>query len=81
MTQHHSVRVKLSNLQLRKLKSETKNSNYVALRLSQNKIGTNFPLNLLLSDKNVSSLYKVFANKPLVKVKLSKIQKSKMKQL
>ena len=48
--------------------------------LSQNKIGTNFPLNLLVSDKKVSSIYKVFENKPLVKVKLSKIQISKIIQ-
>ena len=48
--------------------------------LSQNKIGTNFPLNSLLSDKKVSSIYKVFENKPLVKEKLSKIQISKIIQ-
>ena len=48
--------------------------------LSQNKIGTNFSLNLLLSDKKVSSIYKVFENKQLVKVKLSKIQISKIIQ-
>ena len=48
--------------------------------LSQNKIGTNFPLNLLLSDKKVSGIYKVFENKPLVKVKLSKTQISRIMQ-
>ena len=48
MTQYNSFNVKLSNLQLNKLKSATKNETDSVLRLSSNMIGisddeTNFP--------------------------------------
>ena len=48
MTQYNSLNVKLSNLQLNKLKSAIKNETDVVLRLSSNMIGnsddeTNFP--------------------------------------
>ena len=39
MTQCNSVNVKLSNSQLNKLKSETKNETEVVLRLSSNIVG------------------------------------------
>ena len=39
MTQYNSLNVKLSNPQLNKLKSATKNESEVALRLSSNMIG------------------------------------------
>ena len=56
MTQYHSVNLKLSNLQLQKLKSMSKNTANVILRLSSNMIGnkeTNFSHNLLLTDRQV----------------------------
>ena len=46
MTQHNSLNVQLSNSQLNKFKSATKNEAEVVLRLSSNMIGvneTNFP--------------------------------------
>ena len=65
MTQYNSLNVKLSNPQLNKLKSAIKNEAEVVLRLSSNMIGnneTNFLHELLLTDRQVSSLRKSFAN-------------------
>ena len=42
MTQYNTLNVKLYNSQLSKLKSGTKNSNEVTLKLSSNEIGS-FP--------------------------------------
>ena len=68
MTQCNSLNVKLSNSQLKKLKSAIKNKTEVVLRLSSNVIGNsvdeiNFPQSYLSTD-----------------VKLSKTQSSKMSQ-
>ena len=41
MTQYNSLNVKLSNSQINKLKSTTKNETKVVLRLSTNMIGDN----------------------------------------
>ena len=67
MTQHNSLNVKLSNSQLKKLKSAVKNETEVVLRLSSNMIGdsndgNNFPHKLLLTDRQVSNIRKAFAN-------------------
>ena len=67
MTQYNSLNVKLSNSQLNKLKSEIKNETDVVLRLSSNMIcnsgnNTNFPHELLLTDRQVASNRKAFAN-------------------
>ena len=81
MTQYISLNVKLSNSQLNKLKSAIKNETEVVLRLSSNMIGnneTNFPHELLLTDRQVSSLRKSFANHSSIDIKLSKTQLSKM---
>ena len=56
MTQYSSLNVKLSNSQLDKLKSATKNETEVVLRLSSNMIGnneSNFPHELLLTNLQV----------------------------
>ena len=71
--------MKLSNLQLDKLKSATKNATDPTLRLLSNILGnneTNFPHNLLLTDSLVSSLCNTFAINSLVNFKLSKTQLS-----
>ena len=84
MTQYNSLNVKLSNSQLNKLKSAIKNETEVVLRLSSNMIGnneTNFPHELLLTDRQVSNIRKAFANNSSIDVKLSKTQLSKMIQL
>ena len=83
MTQYNSLNVKLSNSQLNELKSAIKNETEVVLRLSSNIIGdneTNFPHKLLLTDRQVSSLRKSFANNSSGDIKLSKSQLSKMIQ-
>ena len=83
MTQYNSLNVKLSNSQLNKLKSAIKNETEVVSRLSSNMIGnneTNFPLELLLTDRQISSLRRSFANNSSIDIKLSKTQWSKMIQ-
>ena len=67
MTQYNRVNVKLSNSQLNKLKSAIKNENDVVIRLSPSMIGdsndkSNFPHELLLTNRQVSSIRKAFAN-------------------
>ena len=85
MTQYNRVNVKLSNSQLNKLKSAIKNENDVVIRLSPNMKGdsndkTNFPHELLLTDKQLSSIRKAFSNNSSVDIKFLKTQLSKMIQ-
>ena len=85
MTQYNSLNVKLSNSQLNELKSAIKNKTDVVLRLSSNMIGnsndkTNFPHELLLTNRQVENLRKAFANNSSTDIKLSKTQLSKMIQ-
>ena len=85
MTQYNCLNTKLSNSQLNKLKSAIKNETEVIIRLSTNMIGdsnykTNFPHELLLTDRQVSSIRKAFANNSSVNIKFSKTQLSKMIQ-
>ena len=75
MAQYNSINVKLSNSQLNKLMSAIKNECEVVLRLSSDMIGdnkTNFPHKLLLTNRQVTNLRKVFANKSSADIKLSK---------
>ena len=77
MTQYNSLNVKLSNLQLNKLKSAIKNEKEVVLRLSSSMIGdsddeTNFPHELLLTNRQVVNLRKAFANHLSTDIKFSK---------
>ena len=84
MTQCNSLNVKLSNSELSKLKSTIKNESEVVLRLSLNMIGnneTNFPHELLLTNRQVLNLRKSFANNSSADIKLLKTQLSKMIQL
>ena len=84
MTPYYSSNVKLSNSQLNKLKSAIKNETDVVLRLSSNMIGdneANFPHKLLLTNRQISNLRKVFANNSSDDINLSKTQLSKMIQL
>ena len=80
MTQYNSLNVKLSNSQLNKLKSAIKNEAEVVLRLLSNMISdneTNFPHELLLTNRQVSNLRKSFANNSSTDIKLSKTQLSR----
>ena len=67
MTQYNTLNVKLSNSQLNKLKSGTKNGTEVTLEISSNVAAdsndeNNFPHKLLLTNTQVSRLRKAFAN-------------------
>ena len=85
MTQYNSLNVKLSNSQLNKLKSSIKNETDVVLRISSNMVGnsndnTNFPHELLLTNRQVANIRKAFAENTSTDIKLSKTQLSKMIQ-
>ena len=85
MTQYNSLNVKLLNSQLNKLKSAIKNETDVILRLSSNMIGNsdneaNFPHKLLLTNRQVANIRKVFANHASTNIKLSKVQLTKMQK-
>ena len=82
MTQCNSLNVKLSNSQLNKLKSAIKNETDVVLRLSSNMVSnsgdnTNFPHELLLTNRQVANIRKAFANNLSTDIKFSKAQLSK----
>ena len=67
MAQYNSLNIKLTNSQLNKLKFAIRNKTEVFLRLSSNVNGnsddeTNFPHKLLLTNRQVANLCKVFAN-------------------
>ena len=85
MTQYNSLNVKLSNSQLNKLKSAIKNRTDVILRLSSNMVGNsddeaNFPHKLLLTNRQILSLRKVFNNHTSADIKFSKAQLTKMQK-
>ena len=84
MTQHNRVNVKLSISQFNKLTSAIKNENDVVIRSFLNMIGdSNDKGNsheLLLTNRQVSSIRKAFANNSSVDIKFSKAQLSKMIQ-
>ena len=77
MTQYNTLNMKLSNSQLNRLKSGTKNNTEVTLKISSNFIGdsndeNNFPHKLLLTNTLVSKLCKAFTNNSSANIKLSK---------
>ena len=85
MTQYNSLNVKLSNSQFNKLKSSIKNESDVVLRISSNMVSnsndnTNFPHELLLTNRQVANIRKAFAKNTSTDIKLSKTQLSKMIQ-
>ena len=85
MTQYDSLNVRLSNSQLNKLKSSIKNENDVVLRISSNMVSnsndnTNFPQELLLTNRQLANIRKAFANHSSIDIKLSKTQLPKMIQ-
>ena len=83
MTAYNSVNVKLSNSQLNKLKTAIKNETDLLIRISPNMIGDssdkgNFPHELLLTNRQVSSILKAFCSNSSPDIKFSKTQLSKM---
>ena len=83
MPQYNSLNVKLSNSQLNKPKSSIKNKNDVVLRISSKMVSNSNDNTheLLLTNRQVASIRKAFANHSSIDVKLSKTQLSKMIQL
>ena len=82
MMQYNRINLKLLTSQLNELKSAIKNENDVVIRLSLNMTGdpndkTNFPHELLLTKRQVSSIRKAFANNSSVDIKFSQAQLSK----
>ena len=83
MTQYNSLNVNLSNSQLNKLKSSIKNETDIVLRISPNMVtnsndnNTNFPHELLLTNRKVANIRKAFAKNTSTDIKLSKTQLSK----
>ena len=85
MTQCNSLNVKLSNSKLNKLRSSIKNETDVVLRISSSMVSnsndnTNFPHELLLTNRQVANIRKAFANHSSTDIKLSKTQLSKVIQ-
>ena len=77
MTQNSRLNVKLSNSQLHKLKSARKNETEAVLGLSPNMIGdsndeANFSHELLITDRQVSSIRQAFVNNSSFDIKFSK---------
>ena len=85
MTQYNSLNVKLSYSELNKLKSSIKNETDIVLRISSNMVSnsndnTNFPHELLLTNRQVANIRNAFAKNTSTDIKLSKTQLSKMIQ-
>ena len=85
MTQYNSLNLKLSDSQLNKLKSAIKNETNVTLKISSDMVGnsnnnTNFPYELLLTDRQVANIHKAFSNNLSRDVKFSKTQLLKLMQ-
>ena len=77
MTKCNTLDLKCSNPEVNQLKSGIKDDSYLTLNLSSNVIGNsndeiNFPQNLLLTDKQLSSLRKAFPNVSSANIKFSK---------
>ena len=85
MTQYNTLNVKLSNLQLNKLKSGVKNDTEVTLKLSSNVVGVsndrnNFPHEFVLTNTQVSKLRKTVANNSSANINLSTTRLHKIGQ-
>ena len=80
---YHSFNTKLSDCQLDKSNLAAKSLASVILRLSLDMIGadeTTFPHNVILADRQVANLQKVFANSSSKDIKFPKAQISKIIQ-
>ena len=77
MTQYNTLNVKLSNYQFSKLKSGMKNGTEATLNLSSNLIRnsnneTNFPNKSILTDTQLSKIFKAFVNGSSANIKFSR---------
>ena len=86
MTQYNSLSVKLSNLQLNKLKSGIQNGTQITLNLSSHVPGesddeTSFYHKLLLTNTQVSKIRETFANVSSANIKFLKTELPKIVHL
>ena len=81
MVEHSKVNVKLSNMQLKKLKDAVKNNIRTILRISLKMFdGNNLPHESLLTTRQKTKLRNAFNNKMPTDIKLSKAQITKIIQ-
>ena len=81
MVEYSKVNVKLSDTQLKKLKTSVKNKTGTTLRMSLKRFnGKNLPHELLLTIRLKTKLRNVFNNNMSTDLKLSKAQISKINQ-
>ena len=85
MIQYNSLNIELSNWQLNKLKSGIKSRTKITLKISSNVIGdsndeNNFLRKLLLTNTQVSKLYKAFRNNSSANIKLIGTQLHKIEE-
>ena len=81
MTQYNTLNVKLSNLQLNKLKSGVKNGTEVTLNVvGVSNDRNNFQHKFVLTDTQVSKLRKTVANNSSANINLSKTRLHKIGQ-
>ena len=79
MVEYNKVNVKLSGLQLNKLKTAVKNKTGLTLRMSMKMLnGNNLPHELLLTTIQKTKLRNSFENNMLTNIKLSKAKISKI---
>ena len=81
MVECNTVNVKLSNLQLNKLKSAVKNKQGTTLRMNARMFnGNNLPHELFLTQRQITKLRNAIENNMSTDTKLSKAQISKIIQ-
>ena len=81
MVEYSKVNVKLSNTQLKKLKTAVKNNTGTTLRISLKMFdGNNLPHEFLLATRQKAKLRNAFNNDTSTDLKLSKAQLSKIIQ-
>ena len=82
MVEYSKVNVKLTDTELKKLKTEVKNKTGTTLRMSLKMLyGNNLPLELLLTTRQNTKLRNAFENTMSTDIKLLKAQISKIIQL
>ena len=81
MVEYNKVNVKLSDMQLKKLKNAVKNNTGATLRISLKMLdGNNLPHELLLTTRQKTKLRNAFNNNMSTDIKLSKAQITKIIQ-
>ena len=81
MTNYQEARVKLTNIQLNKLKSAAKNKTGTILRINQKKFEVQeLPHELFITTRQTTKIRNAFANNVSADIKLSKAQISRITQ-